>query len=246
MKPYKWQILLGLSLVALSVSLYYIHYTIFKDAHHIFIYLLGDIAFLPVEVLIVTMIIHKLLEEREKKAKLEKLNMVIETFFSKMGTTLLAFFSDFDPDLDKIRKDLIVTDNWSDLEFINVNKRLKNHDYSVVIEKIDLNDLREFLLDKRDFMLRMLENPVMLEHESFTELLRAVFHLTEELANREDPRNLPSTDLKHLSGDIKRSYGQLVHQWLDYMRYLKSNYPFLFSLAMRTNPFDREASPIVK
>ena len=246
MKPYKWQMLLGVSLVALSVSLYSIHYTIFKDAHHIFIYLLGDIAFVPVEVLIVTMIIHKLLEEREKKAKLEKLNMVIETFFSKMGTTLLSFFSDFDPALDKIRKDLIVTDNWSDLEFLNVNKRLKNYDYRVVIEKMDLDGLREFLLDKRDFMLRMLENPVMLEHESFTELLRAVFHLTEELANRKNPRDLPSTDLKHLSGDIKRSYSQLVHQWLDYMKYLKNNYPYLFSLAMRTNPFDREASPIVK
>jgi hypothetical protein len=32
---------------------------------------------------------------------------------------------------------------------------------------------------------------------------------------------------------------------LDYMKYMKENYPYLFSFAMRTNPFDREASPIV-
>jgi len=38
----------------------------------------------------------------------------------------------------------------------------------------------------------------------------------------------------------------LVQEWLDYMEYLKVNYPYLFSLAMRTNPFDRKASPVVE
>jgi hypothetical protein len=91
-----------------------------------------------------------------------------------------------------------------------------------------------------------LENPVLLEHESFTELLRAVFHLTEELAVREDLQKLPHTDYAHLAGDITRSYVLLVHEWLDYMKHLKDNYPYLFSLAMRTNPFDQNASVIVK
>jgi hypothetical protein len=30
------------------------------------------------------------------------------------------------------------------------------------------------------------------------------------------------------------------------MKYLKKYYPYLFSFAMRTNPFDQNASPIVK
>jgi hypothetical protein len=30
------------------------------------------------------------------------------------------------------------------------------------------------------------------------------------------------------------------------MEHLKDNYPYLFSLAMRTNPFDQDASVIVK
>jgi hypothetical protein len=92
----------------------------------------------------------------------------------------------------------------------------------------------------------LLENPTLLEHEAFTELLQAVFHLTEELSYREDVLNLPDTDKEHLSGDIKRAYSMLVRQWLHYMKYLKYNYPYLFSLALRTNPFDRESSPIVK
>jgi len=85
----------------------------------------------------------------------------------------------------------------------------------------------------------------LLENESFTELLYAVFHLAEELAYRDDLRKSPVTDKTHLAGDIKRAYVLLVHQWLDYMAHLKTHYPYLFSLAMRTNPFDQQASPIV-
>jgi hypothetical protein len=246
MKRFSWQVLLGLSLIVLSIVFYLIHYVIFRDPHHIFIYLVGDIAFVFIEVLLVTLIIHRLLGEREKRARLEKLNMVIGTFFSEVGTRLVAYFSDFDPELDQIRKELVVTSHWSEQEFLDVSKRLKNYDYGVEIQKVGLEDLRSFLEEKKDFLLRLLENPNLLEHESFTELLRAVFHLTEELAAREDVRQLPDTDCTHLCGDINRAYILLVHQWLDYMKYLKDSYPYLFSLAMRTNPFDQDASPIVK
>ena len=146
--------------------------------------------------------------------------------------------------MDIIRKDLIVNDDWSEQDFLGVAKRLKNYDYGVDIQKIDLENLRNFLFEEKDFMLRLLENPSLLEHESFTELLRAIFHLTEELAlaGRENLTHLPATEYEHLTGDIKRAYSLLVHQWLDYMKYLKNSYPYLFSLAMRTNPFDRECT----
>jgi voltage-gated potassium channel len=187
-----------------------------------------------------------LLNRREKRVLLEKLNMLIGTFFSEVGTKLLAYLSDWDPNLDRIREELIVTNQWSEREFVAVSKSLKNHDYGVEIGKVDFEDLRTFLGQKEDFLLRLLENPNLLEHESFTELLRAVFHLKEELASRKDFEGLPHTDYEHLAGDIKRAYVLLVHQWLDYMKHLKDNYPYLFSLAMRTNPFDQQASPIVK
>ena len=246
MKGMRWQIILGLSLVVLSVVFYLIHYAIFRDPHHIFIYMIGDIAFVFVEVLLVTLIIHQLLRAREKRTRLEKLNMVIGAFFSEIGAGLAAYFSDFDPKLERIKKELIVRPNWSEKEFSALSKRLKSYDYGVEIQKVELEYLRDFLIEKRDFLLRLLENPNLLEHESFTELLRAVFHLTEELQNREDISQLPDSDYEHLAGDIRRAYVLLVQHWLDYMKHLKDNYPYLFSLAMRTNPFDQSASPIVK
>lgn len=246
MNRLSWQIILGLSLILLSAIIYGIHYATFMDSHHIFIFLVGDLAFVPIEVLLVTLIIHRLLNEREKRTRLEKLNMVIGTFFSAVGTKLLTYFSDFDPSLDKIREHLIVSDAWSEKEFADVSRRLKNYDYRVDIHRYDLEELRNFLVENKNLLVRILENPTLLEHESFTELLRAVFHLSDELEFREDFKQLPASDLEHLAKDIRRAYVQLVHQWIDYVRYLKGQYPYLFSLAMRMNPFDLESSPLVR
>jgi hypothetical protein len=246
MKRFSWQIVLASALVFLSAVFYFFHYAIFHDTHHIFIYLVGDIAFVPIEVLLVTVIIHRVLSAREKNARMEKLNMVIGAFFSEVGTGLLTYFSDWDPKLDNIRKDLMVANDWSPEEFIEVSGRLRQYDYGVDIKIVDLAALRNFLKEKIDFLLRLLENPTLLEHESFTQLLWSVFHLAEELTAREDIEQLPDSDHEHLAGDIQRVYVLLVHQWLDYMAHLKGNFPYLFSLAMRINPFDREASPVVK
>jgi len=246
MNRLSWQSVLISSFVVFSVILYVIHYALFKNVHDIFFYMIMDIAFLPVQVLLVTLVIHRLLENRERRARLEKLNMVIGTFFSEVGTQLLTYLSDFDPNLEKIRSDLIVTNNWSEEEFRTVNKRLRNYGYGVDIQRIDLENLKIFFSGKKDFLVGLLENPTLLEHQSFTEHLRAVFHLAEELSFREDTRNLPEADTTHLANDIKRAYHLIVRQWLDYMKYLKGSYPYLFSFAMRTNPFDRNASPIVK
>ncbi len=246
MKRLNWQLLLGLSLVALSAIFYLVHYAIFRDTHHIFIYLLGDVAFVPIEVLLVTLIIHQLLSAREKRSMLKKLNMVIGAFFSEVGTSLLKSFYDFDIHADTIRKDLIVGKEWSAKNFSRALQHLKKHDYSVNSKKGSLEDLKVFLISRRDFLLGLLENPNLLEHESFTELLWAVFHLTEELAFREDVKQLVDTDHDHISGDIKRAYVLLISEWLSYMKHLKNDYPYLFSLSIRTNPFDPHASPEVK
>jgi hypothetical protein len=66
----KWTFTIAAALIALSVALYALHLAIFQDPHHIWIYLLGDLAFLPIEVLLVTLILHQLLEMRDRKMKL--------------------------------------------------------------------------------------------------------------------------------------------------------------------------------
>ncbi len=246
MKRFKWQIIFGISLIALSAILYLAQIGIFNTPRDTFFYLFQDIAFVPIQVLLVTLIIAQLLSIREKRAMLKKMNMVIGAFFSEVGTGLLKSFLDFDVHYDETRENLIVTNEWSEREFSAVKKSLKVYDYKIESQKGDLEDLKGFLTDKREFLLGLLENPNLLEHESFTDLLWAVFHLTEELACRADVKQLPVTDYAHLSGDIKRAYVLLISEWLAYMKHLKDVYPYLFSLAARTNPFDPNASVEVK
>jgi hypothetical protein len=172
--------------------------------------------------------------------------MVIGVFFSEVGLHLMALFAASDREVDKIRSDLIVTAGWTEESFNRATSDLKKYDYSVEMELIDLTVMKEFICDKRNFLVSLLENPILLEHQSFTDLLRAVFHCMEELAYRDDVKNIPQSDKNHLAIDFKRAYQLLINEWLDYMRYLKTSYPFLFHLAMRTNPFDRSASITVK
>ncbi len=246
MKKNSWQISLGVILIISSVIMYLIHYVIFRDPHHIFIYLIGDIAFVFIEVLMVTLVIHSLLNIREKRERLEKLNMLIGVFFSEVGTRLLVLFSDSDPNLEKIKQRLIITSDWSDKEFKHMNNQLREYEYKINIDMINLEDLYDFFMVKNDFLVRLLENPNLLEHESFTEVLRAVFHIVEELEHRKNIKQLSKNDRNHIAVDIMRSYNLLVFEWLSYMNYLKNNYPYLFSLAMRRNPFDENAVAEIK
>lgn len=61
MKRFRWQILLGSSLIVLSVLLYLIHYAIYRDVRHIFLWSMTNLAFLPISVLVVTLIINRLM-----------------------------------------------------------------------------------------------------------------------------------------------------------------------------------------
>jgi hypothetical protein len=239
------KIFFGMFLIILSVLTYILHYYIFKDARDIFFYMVMDIAFLFIQVLLVTLILQQFLEMREKQNRIEKLNTIIGVFFSELGTDLLSYYSDLDPDLGTIKNELLISAQWTDREFLKAMNRLGNYDYKVEPEKLDLERLKQYLREKRDFLLTMMENPNLMEHERFTELLRSVFHLAEELKLRKTIPELPCEDCDHIAADINRSYQMLVREWISYMKHLKDNFPYLFSLAMRTNPFDQEASVIV-
>lgn len=243
-KYMNWRVRLGIILIIMAAILYSTNFLLFKDLHDTLFYLDIDLAFIPIEALIIVLVLEWIIGEREKRNLLQKMNMVIGSFFSEVGTDLLTGISGFDSKTEKIKKGLIMTDNWTKKDFLEASARIKNYNYQIYIGKDNpdsihyLHGLKIFLVNNRDFMLRLLANPNLLEHDSFTDLLWAVFHLTEELENRTDLTNLPKADYKHLAGDTERAYSLLVYEWLQYMEHLVENYPYLFSLAIRRNPFN--------
>jgi hypothetical protein len=236
-----WQITLALILIALSVVFYLLHFLIFRDVHHIFIYLIGDIAFLFIDVMIVTLVLNRLLVYREKQAIIKKINIVIDAFYSEVGTDLMKICLKFTSDTEAFKEKLVIKANWSEKDYSTAKQKAK--DIGIIdSKKNDLGDLKTFLMSKRQFLLNLIENPNLVEHESFTNLLLAILHLTDELENRKNLGKLSEPDYMHLSEDMKRVLSQLVLQWLDYIRQLKDDYPYLFSLAIRINPFDEYSS----
>ncbi len=245
LQKYAWQIRLGIVLVCISILIYAVKLTVLQNTRDTLNYIFNALGFLPVSVFLVTIVLNELLAIRSRNQRLEKLNMVIETFYSEVGNELLTCLSGVDPALDTVRNRLIVTGEWTDDDFAALNQFMAGYSFDIDPRKVDLIGVSGFLKERRNFLLRLLENPVLLEHQSFTEVLRSVFHLTEELNRRADLSSLPDSDLDHLKGDLLRVYKNLALQWVEYIRYLKRSYPYLFSLAMRTNPFDQNASVIV-
>jgi hypothetical protein len=171
--------------------------------------------------------------------------MVIGAFFSEVGGALLKGFIGMDAARAEKREKLSTAGRWKKGQAKELAAFFKGAEYKVEPRPEDFEKLRGILVGKRGFLLGLLENPNLLEHESFTEMLWAVFHLTEELEARGDFSRLPASDLAHLTGDSKRAYGAITVEWLFYMEHLRENYPYLFSLAVRTNPFDSSASVVV-
>jgi hypothetical protein len=243
-RRFSFVVYLAIGFVALSAILYFVHYLIFHDVRHIFIYMLGDLAFLPLEVLLVVVIIERLLARREMQAKLEKLNMVVGAFFSELGNYLLQdLIKHFDNRQD-IASHLNITESWTKKDFKKAADFAYHLKVDVDCRNIDLGRLKAFLAQKRTFLLTLLENPNLLEHDRFTDLLWAVTHLDEELEARTSLIGLPEKDLEHIAVDIQRMYDHLASEWLDYVQHLKSKYPFLFSLVLRTHPFQEQQSPV--
>lgn len=138
-----WQIVLAVILVSLSAIFYFLHYLIFGDVRHIFLYLIGDIAFLFIDVMIVTLVLNRLLVYREKQSVVKKLNVVINTFFSEVGVDLLKLCLSFDLCVDNFREKLVIKKGWSDRDFLMAKESLQSCG-SIDSKKSDLGAVKTF------------------------------------------------------------------------------------------------------
>lgn len=239
----KYFILALLALV--SAVLYSLDYVLLGSFKELVVWFLRNLAFLPIYVILVTLIVERIMKERERQTIMRKLNMVIGVFFSEVGNRLLKEVSGCVVMCEDLRRELHVTPQWHAEDFQRAVTYLQTHDPRIDCAGGDLRLLKEFLTARRGFLVGLLENQNLMEHEQFTDLLWAVFHLVEELEARDSFAAMPKTDLDHLNGDVKRVFGYLSREWLSYMKHLKQDYPYLFSLAVRLNPMVVDPDPRV-
>ncbi len=240
MQGKRWRLWLGLALLATSAVLFGVHYLVFHDLHHLGIFTLHDIAFLPLEVLIVTLFLHALLEARERREMLKKLNMVIGAFFSEVGGDLLERLAQFDTKPQVLMDNYGVKMGWTDERLKAAAEDALTRGFDLQPDREGMVALQTFMATERQFLLRLLENQNLLENERFTDVLWAVFHVGDELQRRKDIMTVPDSDFAHITGDMERAYGHLIAEWFEHLRHLKVRYPYLYSLGVRSNPLDFE------
>jgi hypothetical protein len=235
MKTKRSEIILIAGLTLLSIFIYLIQNAIFHNPHDTVYYLLGDLAFIPVQVIVVTLVIDKLVNYVEKKNNAKRINVIISSFFTESGTELMSAMSRFSRNQEDLCK-ILSADDFSKNISLKLKKQLKAFPYDIYADPAELAEMKSRMSAHKPYMLRMLENTNLMEHDSFTDMLWSVFHVADEL----DTRNLgklSKADIDHISYDILRAYSALNLEWIGYMDYLEREYPYLFVLAIRKSPF---------
>jgi voltage-gated potassium channel len=208
----------------------------------IFVILIGIGTFLT----LLTSATQWFLQRRQGALNGHRINMLVGVFFTEAGNELLRIFTGFDPNIATVRKDFLVTADWKPEKYTELKKRLVNYEYKIDPLSLELEKMNDFLRSRGELLVRQLENADLIENENFTGLLWATVHLRDELAARRSLKNLPKADIAHIAVDAKRAYGLLTLQWIDYLQFLKVKYPFLFSFALRTNPFVENPDAVIK
>lgn len=236
-------VLTGIVLIALSAFLYFLHYEIFHDLHHTLIFLFEDIAFIPIDVFFTALVIEKFLDKRDISHKLEKLIIIKGVFFSELGDEILKEFAKCDKNVKLISDEAHISKEWGKEEFRKLEKLLKEYDFEVEVENLDIEKVSKILNDKKDFIISIITNPTLMEHESFSDMAISLFHLRDELQDRyfKMEYECGCYDRQHLAKDIKVSYRLMVNGWVMYMKHLKEEYPQLFVKEMINNPFDNRS-----
>ena len=131
MKHIRWYLYFSAALVGISAGFYLMQIAIFHKIEDTFFYMLQDIAFVPVQVLLVTIILNQLLTMREKRVLLKKLNMLIGTFYIEVGTSLMKQLFTFGTDLSPIRENMLVSGAWKEKDFMNARTAVKYAHYGI-------------------------------------------------------------------------------------------------------------------
>lgn len=237
---------LAIILIISAIGFYILNYFLFRDVNFIERYLLAQLGFLSISVLLVTLVLNNLMVRREKKERLEKLNIVVGTFFAELGKDLLRYISKYDNGIEEIARELINIEDYEKEDFDKIKQKLVKRKYDIDIKKINLLELRKFLLNGKEFAINLLDNPAIIEHEAFTELLWNVLHVTDELRRVASFDNLSPEDYEDIKGDIEKLYKLLIYEWIRYVEYLRHRHPHIFIYEAKTNPLIPHAYHIKK
>ena len=225
-----------LALFACSAVIYGIQFVLFHDSRDTLFYMLQDWAFLPIQIAVVTIVAGKVVDDHEKEARLDKTRMLASSFFSDPGTEFLEKTLGYAVNASAIVPIFRVDDTWTARNFSEARDKVRALSLDMCLKPEDYVALRSFLREKRLAVQILVSNPLLLEHESFTDMLWAIFHLSDELEARKSFETLPESDIEHLNKDMEYAVRETLANWICHMENVKDTYPYLFMLETGREP----------
>ena len=224
-------------LFSLSAAIYAAQIVLFHDRRDTLFYLLQDWAFLPAQIAVVSIVVGQVINAREKQDRLSKTRMLASSFFGDLGNDLLQLLLPCTCDFPQLVPLLQIGSDWKARDFQAASRALRSIDLHLSLTPENFSSLKSLLTDRRLPLLVIASNPALLEHEDFTDMLWAVFHMTDELTARDDLTVLAPDELSHLNADARRVLSSILVNWVCHMDNIRTEYPYLYSLAVRENPF---------
>ncbi|MRS11979.1 MAG: hypothetical protein EG823_02775 [Actinobacteria bacterium] len=139
-----WQRKLAFALLAAAVVLYAVRWSAFpgEPLHdEMARFLLGDMAFLFLHVLLVMLVLDGLIRRRERDEMRQKLDMVIGAFFSETGADLLGRIARSDARLGEVWAELVPSAKWTAADYERSQQVFWEHAPEIDLSACDLAGL---------------------------------------------------------------------------------------------------------
>lgn len=235
----KWERNLAILFIFWIVILHGILWIVLKDDKNLWYNQIFRFAFLPVQLLFTTVLVNSFIKVREKRQKLKLMSLQQNIFFTELGNGILKYLKKVDTNLEKIQKLLTDTKIQDDAFFNYFETHVSSYEGNINANAIYSQELLNYLVSKIELLHSFMRNPLLVENNSFANLLWSIYHFIEEFKfNSEsgyEGKQKSTSEILHLFKDIEE---KLLREWVKYLINLRSFYPERFSYAILHSPFD--------
>lgn len=147
MKRLRFEHILIIVLVFIAGLFYALQEIIFHNPAESSYLFFQDLAFLPINIVLVTFVLERVLRSREKRERLEQINILISAFFTETGAAVLETLR---PCMDGPEPEkLHMSARWTDKMFIDAAKDARAGSYHAHPDAETIAQLKELLPQKR-------------------------------------------------------------------------------------------------
>ncbi len=208
-------------LLAISACIYGMQVFIFNDVRNTEFYIFQDMAFIPISIAITTVVVGELLDINNKRDSRQKTRMLTSTFFSDIGFELMSMLAL----VSNIDEELLHTINDTELSESDKIAAIKKSDFTVNADMGIYTIISDVIIASKTDILILSSNPMLYDHEYFSDLLWELLHLMDEFRLRGDYVKLTPSDLTELNSDFAQVLELLLINWVVNAKYLKETYP---------------------